>query len=150
MEGVGVNARLTHVPLIVSDQERALDYYTTKVGFEKRADFTGPTGERWLTVAPNGSSVEFALIVGSQQARVDGDVKPGTTGLQIAFSSTDCRGDYAAMKERGVMFDIPGLEKPQRAPWGTSAYFRDPDGNPFAIVQQSWLGKKLVSDRKKK
>jgi predicted enzyme related to lactoylglutathione lyase len=77
-------------------------------------------------------------------------VKPGTTGLQIAFSTRDCRGDYAAMKERGVMFDIPGLEKPQRAPWGTSAYFRDPDGNPFAIVQQSWLGKKLVSDRKNK
>jgi catechol 2,3-dioxygenase-like lactoylglutathione lyase family enzyme len=144
-----MNARLTHVPLIVSDQNRALDYYTTKVGFEKRADYIGPDGDRWLTVAPKGTDVEFALIAGSQEVRTDAGAKPGTTGLQIAFSTTDCRGDYAAMKDRGVLFDIPGMEKPKRASWGTSAYFRDPDGNPFALVQQSWLGKKLVSDRKK-
>jgi hypothetical protein len=31
-----MNATLTHVPLIVSDQNRALHHYTTKVGFEKR------------------------------------------------------------------------------------------------------------------
>jgi catechol 2,3-dioxygenase-like lactoylglutathione lyase family enzyme len=147
-----VNARLTHVPIIVSDQDSALAYYTTKVGFEKRADQRGPTGARWLTVAPKGSDVEFALVLGKQQIRVAGDQDPkaGTAGLQIALSTSDCRGDYDAMKARGVRFDIPGYEKPQRAPWGTSAYFRDPDGNAWALVQQSWIGKMMVKAFSKK
>ena len=34
-----MNRKLTHVPLAVSDQGRAFEYYTTKVGFEKRADY---------------------------------------------------------------------------------------------------------------
>lgn len=141
-----MNARLTHVPLAVSDQDRALEFYTTKVGFEKRADIKGPTGARWVTVAPKGSEVEFALIVAKQQTRVAGtdDPKAGTGGLQVALSTTDCRADYETLKARGVRFDIPGYEKPQRAPWGTSAYFRDPDGNAWAIVQQSWIGKMMA------
>lgn len=132
-----MNARLTRVPLIVSDQERALEFYTKKVGFEERGD---------STVAPKGSGVEFVIVVGKQQTRVAGDQDPkaGTAGLPIALSTTDCRADYEALKARGVRFEIPGYEKPQRAPWGTSAYFRDPDGNAWAIVQQSWLGKMMV------
>lgn len=137
-----MNAKLTHAPLAVSDQDRALEYYTKKVGFEKRADQKGPTGARWLTVAPKGSDVEFALVLAKQEARVPGAEEPRT--LQVALSTTDCRGDYDAMKARGVRFDIPGLETPQRAVWGTSAYFRDPDGNAFAMVQQSWVGKMMV------
>jgi len=141
-----MDARLTHVPLAVSDQDRALAFYTTKVGFEKRADFAGPNGARWVTVAPKGSEVEFALVVAKQQTRVAGtqDPKAGTGGLQVALSTTDCRADYEALKARGVRFDIPGYEKVQRAPWGTSAYFRDPDGNAWALVEQSWLGKMMV------
>ncbi|HUR70289.1 MAG TPA: VOC family protein [Candidatus Thermoplasmatota archaeon] len=138
--------QLTHVPLIVTDQDRALEFYTAKVGFEKRADHRGPEGARWLTVAPRGSDIEFALISAKQLTRVPAaqDQKAGTAGLQVALSTTDCIADHEAMKARGVRFDVPGHEKPQRAPWGTSAYFRDPDGNAWAIVQQSWLGKLMV------
>jgi catechol 2,3-dioxygenase-like lactoylglutathione lyase family enzyme len=143
-----MNAKLTHVPLAVTEQDRALEYYTKKLGFEKRSDYKGPTGARWLTVAPKGSDVEFALILGKQQARVDGAEDP--KALQVAFSTTDCRADYEAMKARGVRFDIPGFETLQRAVWGTSAYFRDLDGNPFAMVQQSWIGKMMVKAFAKK
>jgi catechol 2,3-dioxygenase-like lactoylglutathione lyase family enzyme len=149
-----MNAKLTHVPLAVSDQDRALEYYTKMVGFEKRADHKGPTGARWVTVAPKGSDIEFALVLGKQKAHVAGmeDPKAGTGGLQITLSTDDCRGDHEAMKARGVRFDIPGYEKLQRNPWGTTAYFRDPDGNAWAMLQQSWIGKMMVSamNRKKK
>lgn len=147
-----MNAKLTHVPLAVSDQGQALEYYTMKVGFEKRADYKGPSGARWVTVAPKGSDLEFALIPAKQQARVDSDIKAGTTGLQVALSTTDCRGDYEAFKARGVRFDIPGYEAPKRSPWGTNAYFRDPDGNAFALVELNWIGRKMVAafSRKRK
>jgi catechol 2,3-dioxygenase-like lactoylglutathione lyase family enzyme len=144
--------RVSHVPLAVSDQEKALRFYTEQVGFEKRADAKGPTGARWLTVAPKGSTVEFALVKAQQETRVAGtdDPKAGTGGLQVALATDDCRGDYEALKARGVRFDIPRYEKPQRAPWGTSAYFRDPDGNAWAIVQQSWIGRMMVKKFSKK
>jgi catechol 2,3-dioxygenase-like lactoylglutathione lyase family enzyme len=138
--------RVTHVPLAVRDQDAALAFYTQKLGFETRADGRGTGGARWLTVAPKGSAVEFALVKAQQRTRVAGtdDPKAGTGGLQVALQTDDCRGDYEALKARGVRFDIPHYEKPQRAPWGTSAYFRDPDGNAWAIVQQSWIGRMMV------
>jgi predicted enzyme related to lactoylglutathione lyase len=77
-------------------------------------------------------------------SRGDRNPKAGTAGLQIALTTADCRADYDALKRRGVAFDIPGYEDVQKAPWGTSAYFRDPDGNAWAIVQQSWIGKIMV------
>jgi len=43
--------QLKYISLIVEDQEKALNFYTSVLGFEKVADV--PAGEyRWLTVAP--------------------------------------------------------------------------------------------------
>src|SRR3569833_1950082 len=49
--------KLSHVTIIVPDQNEALTWYTEKFGFEKRADDTGSmAGYRWLTVAPRGQT----------------------------------------------------------------------------------------------
>ena len=44
--------KLTHAPIVVSDQDKALKFYTETLGFEKRADYQQPGKPRWLTVAP--------------------------------------------------------------------------------------------------
>ena len=53
------------VSLHVKDQDKALDFYFSKLGFEKRADqkFQLPDGGqmRWLTVAPKGAITEIVL-----------------------------------------------------------------------------------------
>src|SRR2546429_418742 len=56
--------KLTHVPIVVSDQEKALKFYTEVLGFEKRADYQNPGNPRWLTVAPKGTDVELILFEG--------------------------------------------------------------------------------------
>src|SRR2546429_6500423 len=56
--------KLTHVPIVVSDQEKALKFYTEVLGFEKRADYRNPGSPRWLTVAPKGTDVEMILFEG--------------------------------------------------------------------------------------
>jgi len=38
--------KLTHVPIVVSDQEKALKFYTEVLGFEKRADYRNPGNPR--------------------------------------------------------------------------------------------------------
>ena len=34
--------KVVYVSLFVSDQDKALDFYTTKIGLEKRGDFPQP------------------------------------------------------------------------------------------------------------
>src|SRR5258708_1163458 len=48
--------RLTHVTVLVRDQDEALRFYTEKLGFEKRFDVAFGPGARWLTVAPVGQT----------------------------------------------------------------------------------------------
>jgi catechol-2,3-dioxygenase len=46
----------------VADQDRALEFYLDKLGFEKRADFPYGEGSRWIEVAPPGSEIAIALV----------------------------------------------------------------------------------------
>lgn len=124
--------KLTHAPIVVSNQDEALKFYTDVLGFEKRADYQLPGKPRWLTVAPKGQEVEFILVEGTYMLdpRRPSDAESG--GNHHAFSTDDCRADVAALKARGVQFKDPA---PVEAPYGIAAYFTDPDGNHFALLQ---------------
>jgi catechol 2,3-dioxygenase-like lactoylglutathione lyase family enzyme len=133
--------KLTHVPIVVRDQDRAVAFYTEVLGFDKRADYQLPGKPRWLTVGPKGQTLELILVQG--EARVDLGLGPeaGSGGHHVAFTTTDCQGDYEALKARGVDFAVGSYTKPIKQPWGTSATFKDPDGNLFALVQPNVVGK---------
>ena len=51
------------VSVVVNDQDVALEFYTTKLGFEKRSDYSFQGLPRFLTVAPRGQA-EPELDVG--------------------------------------------------------------------------------------
>jgi len=128
--------KLTVVTLVVKDQTNALDFYTKALGLEKRSDFPGPTGVRWLTVAPKGQDVEISLFqAGSYPDPKGGQVRVQRgEGVQWTFQTSDCKKDFEELRSRGVMFDE---SKPGEFPWGIEAHFTDPDGNRFALLQQS-------------
>ena len=46
----------------VADQDRALEFYVDKLGFEKRMDVPYGAGERWLEVAPAGAATSVAIV----------------------------------------------------------------------------------------
>jgi predicted enzyme related to lactoylglutathione lyase len=132
-----MEGKVTNVSLVVRDQARALEFYTEKVGFDKKTDITGPGGFRWVTVAPKGQDLEFVLYaLGSgttpEQLAREKKFAPGAsppTIIQVA----DCRAIYEQLRSKGVAF----LQPPQDNPWGTTAIFEDPDGNAFSINQYS-------------
>jgi|SRR5579872_594456 len=136
--------KLLNVVLVVSDQEKAVDFYTRVLGFEKKTDFTPPGGQRWVTVAPKGQDIEISLFPAGSMSDPKAPqnlLQPGK-GPQWALRSTDCRKDFQEMKSRGVKFNE---EQPTEYPWGILATFKDPDGNPFSLLQQpgstSWGNK---------
>src|SRR5438128_1216234 len=80
--------KLTHVPIVVSDQEKALKFYTEVLGFEKRADYQNPGNPRWLTVAPKGTDVELILFEGKYKLDPRAPPEAGSGGNHFVFRPT--------------------------------------------------------------
>jgi catechol 2,3-dioxygenase-like lactoylglutathione lyase family enzyme len=131
-----MDARITSVALVVKNKAEALEFYTERVGFEKKTDYTNG-GYRYVTVGPKGQDLELALW---QEGSPDptgssSQLKPGIYP-PIVMRVDDVRKVSAELKARGVQFK----QEPQQYAWGVSATFADPDGNRFSINQLSQKG----------
>jgi catechol 2,3-dioxygenase-like lactoylglutathione lyase family enzyme len=125
----------------VHDQDAALDFYTTKLGMEVRADVTMPElGDfRWLTVAPPGQE-DFALVlmaipgppvIDPQTAEeIRALMAKGFAGT-VFLVTDDCQKSYEELSARGVEF----TETPEERPYGVDAGFRDPSGNSLRLTE---------------
>jgi catechol 2,3-dioxygenase-like lactoylglutathione lyase family enzyme len=112
----------------VADQDRAIEFYTGKLGFEKRADTPFGDGNRWVEVAPPGAVTTIALV----------EPREGeSAGIEtrVAFDSTDVEADHATLRERGVDVDAEVMR--MGGPVPPMFFFRDADGNRLLIVGTS-------------
>jgi catechol 2,3-dioxygenase-like lactoylglutathione lyase family enzyme len=76
--GTTMLKKVVYVSLPVSDQDKALDYYTNVIGLEKRGDYPTPDGPRFLTVGVEGQDFAFVLWPGTPARVEDGSALPGT------------------------------------------------------------------------
>jgi catechol 2,3-dioxygenase-like lactoylglutathione lyase family enzyme len=121
-------AKLGRVIIPVSDQDRSLEFYTDKLGFEVRADVPFGEGDRWIEVAPPGSDAAVAIMPPRP-----GET-PNNTQTCVAFTTDDLDAASAALKERGVDVDEPmGGEGPVPRMF----FFRDLDGNNLLLVEEN-------------
>jgi catechol 2,3-dioxygenase-like lactoylglutathione lyase family enzyme len=121
--------RITEVGAVmvpVSDQDKALAFYTEKLGFEKRADTPYGDGDRWVEVAPVGAATTVALVLPMEGQEVGVESR-------IAFSSRDVDADHAALREAGVDVDPEVMRMGDPVP--PMFFFRDVDGNRLLLVQ---------------
>ncbi len=128
---------LSHVTIFVTDQEKALEIYTQKLGFELRTDLKFGDGPRFLTVAhKNHPDLELVLtdpkviadpdLAAQVRARLEkGQVAPGV------LSTDDCQKTYEELRAQGIEF----LSPPQQKPFGIEAMLLDGCGNAFSLVQ---------------
>ena len=128
-----MEAKVGAFGIVVTNQTEALDFYTKKVGFEKKTDYTAPNGYRYVTVAPKSENLEISLVqVGVQDpGGFSKNWKPGS-GPPVVLYVDDCRKLFSEMKSRGVEFREA---QPAENPWGITASFSDPDGNFFSMTQ---------------
>jgi catechol 2,3-dioxygenase-like lactoylglutathione lyase family enzyme len=110
----------------VTDQDRSLDFYLTKLGFEKRLDAPFGEGQRWIEVAPPGAATTIALV--PVREGVPAGVETG-----IRFTTEDADADHAALRARGVDTD-PEIMRWPDVPAMFS--FGDPDANRLVIVER--------------
>ncbi|MFI6999829.1 VOC family protein [Nocardia sp. NPDC050175] len=123
---------IMYTTIYVTDQDRALTFYTEALGMEKRIDAQGPGG-RFLTVGVPGSPVGIILWSHAASARqpvaAAADEVPGPVVLEF----DDLRRDFEVLRQRGVTFTQP---EPQDYPFGVRIDALDPDGNRIALRQQ--------------
>lgn len=120
----------------VLDQDEALDFYTTHLGFEVHDDIDLGF-MRWLTVALPGGGVQLLLeLVGGPQhdpdtaAQVRELVTKGALG-GLFLTSSDVHATYAALLAAGVEI----TQEPVEQPYGTDFGLRDPFGNHIRVSQ---------------
>jgi catechol 2,3-dioxygenase-like lactoylglutathione lyase family enzyme len=123
---MSTETHITHVGTVivpVSDQDRALEFYVGRLGFEKRLDAPFGGG-RWVEVAPPGAATSLALV--------SPKVAPG--GIELSLATQDAEADHAELLARGVEADAELIRMDYVPPMFT---FRDPDGNRFRMVERS-------------
>ena len=59
-----MDGRFNVVTLVVTNQARSLEFFTEKVGFEKKTDVSNPGGSRWVTVGLHGQELEAGPLGG--------------------------------------------------------------------------------------
>ena len=122
-------ARITEIGRVmvpVSDQERALDFYVGTLGFEKRMDVPYGDGDRWIEVAPPGTSTAIALVPPRQG-------EPVGVETRISLSTDDAGAVHAALGDRGVDVDPEVMR--MGGPVPPMFFFRDQDGNSLLLVE---------------
>ena len=127
MSETGTEIRITEVGTVgvpVTDQDRALEFYLTKLGFETRIDAPYGAGERWVEVAPVGAGTTIALVRA-------GEGNPTGVDTQVRLTTEDAEADHAALRARGV--DVDAEIMPYPVPMFS---FPDPDGNRLLIVER--------------
>jgi catechol 2,3-dioxygenase-like lactoylglutathione lyase family enzyme len=131
--------RISHVSLFVLDQDRALDFYTKKLGMtvntdQRMGDF------RWLTVSPAGQpDIEIVLMKVAATPMMDEEtadtvrtlVQKGALGAGV-LETDDIQRTYEELRAKGVEF----MGEPQERPYGIEALLKDDSGNWFSVVQR--------------
>jgi catechol 2,3-dioxygenase-like lactoylglutathione lyase family enzyme len=112
----------------VSDQDRAIAFYTDKLGFELRADIPFGKGDRWVEVAPAGAATTVALVTPREGEAVGIETR-------IGFATDDADADRASLQAAGVDVDAEVMRMGDPVP--PMFFFRDLDGNKFMTVERT-------------
>jgi predicted enzyme related to lactoylglutathione lyase len=112
----------------VSDQDKALDFYVHKLGFEKIADQPMSETERWLEIALPDTQTHLILGLRGQS----GSTKTGMTGFILHTDNIE--ETCATLKAR----DVTITQELTTQPWGKWAQFVDLDDNKFGIWAPAW------------
>ena len=115
--------KLELVAVPVSDVDRAKAFYTEKIGFHADHDHQVREDLRFVQLTPPGSACSIVIGVGITT------MQPGSLG-GLLMVVPDVKAVREELVKRGV--DISEIDV---QPWGSFAYFSDPDGNRWSLQQ---------------
>ncbi len=128
--------RIKWTKLYVSDQEKALQFYTEMLGFQKKADFS-QGNYRWLTVASPEDPEGVELILESN-ANSEGKAYQEALHSQgqpsAQFLVSDVQAEHDRLAANGVTFTTPVTS----TTGSVIAILDDTCGNLIQLTHLSW------------
>ena len=115
--------QIKFVSIPVADQNRALDFYTEKLGFTIITDQPFDEKQRWIELRIPKAETRVVLFT------AEGDEKRIGSFMNLSYTCDDIHKTYDQLKKCGVEFEGP----PQKQPWGIYAMFKDSEGNRFVV-----------------
>jgi lactoylglutathione lyase len=114
------------VGIYVEDQEKAVEFYTQKLGFEIRRSQPMGRHAKWIEVAPPGTQTCLVLYPKAMMSNWT-ELKPS-----VVFHCADVEATCRRLHVLGVRISM----RPTLMAWGTFAKFLDLDGNEFGLTSQ--------------
>ncbi|MGJ9403912.1 VOC family protein [Arthrobacter sp. KK5.5] len=124
--------RIQWASVLVDDQEKALQFYTRKLGFELKHDVP-LGGPRWLTVTAPGDPDGTELVLEPDGHPAVGPFKAALVGDRIPFTQfavEDVPQEYERLRGLGVHF----IQEPSTMGPVTTAVLDDTCGNLIQII----------------
>jgi len=115
--------RIKFLGIPVRDQDRALRFYTEKLGFRILTDQEFNDKQRWIELSIPGAETGLALFT------PDGHEDRVGTFVNTSWEVDNIDKTYEELQARGVEFAGP----PQKQPWGTFAILKDSEGNQIVL-----------------
>lgn len=149
------------VNIYVRDQERSLEFYVEKLGFNIAFDARLPKGDRWLAIAPPDGTAVLALVAPKPHS-LEHKLIGRSTG--IVFLAEDVLARYEEWRKRGVRFlttprlrrieysrlsSSRGATEPRPVWGGVFTRFRDPDGNTFGLAGFDVVNREIETQRRR-
>ena len=113
--------KFVNVP--VSNQDKAVKFYTEKLGFRVLTDQPYDDKQRWIELGIPGGDAGVVLF------NTDGDASRIGGRQPISFWCDDVMATAQLLKGKGVGFAM----EPKKEEWGSCAIFKDQDGNQFVL-----------------
>ncbi len=111
------------VGIPVSDQDRALAFYTEKLGFRVATDQPMGGKQRWIELKLPRAETRVALFT------PEGHEDRVGTSWNGALMCDNVQETYEILRAAGVEFP----QSPQAQPWGKFMILKDPDGNQLVV-----------------
>ena len=105
------------------DQDRALAFWTEKMGLTVATDQQFDETQRWIELRIPGADTRLVLFTPTGSEGQIGGFAP------LSLWSDDVDATYRQLVDAGVEV----LGPPKKQEWGTSLLFKDPDGTTFHI-----------------
>jgi catechol 2,3-dioxygenase-like lactoylglutathione lyase family enzyme len=122
-----VIGKVGRVVVPVSDQDRAIEFYMEKLGFNLDADIPVDENYRWVEVSPPAGGTALAIVPPPPHARDRIGIDTG-----VILTTDDIDEAHAELRRRGV--DTDDVSR-MGDPVPPMLFFRDQDGNTLLIVE---------------
>lgn len=120
-----IGVKFVSVP--TRDQDRALAFYTEKLGFRLITDQPFGAEQRWIELGIGDADTRFVLFTPPGEEETVGRRFSG------ALACDDVDATYRQLADRGVEFEA----RPARQPWGVFAVLLDSEGNRFVLSSRT-------------